>query len=111
MPFDDVDTSWSIPPALREAVDGASARWHAEELVGRLWARDAGVWTGGDEGRWLAWLEAPERERANLAALRGLAADVRAGGFRDALLLGMGGSSLGPEVLETVFGAAPGHPC
>ena len=76
----------------------------------RLWERDASVWTGGDEARWLGWLDAVEREREAVPELLRFAAEVKASGFRHALLLGMGGSSLAPEVLAETFGERPGHP-
>jgi transaldolase / glucose-6-phosphate isomerase len=101
---------WKLPAPLLDAVFATSARWVADGNVERLWRRDASLWTGGDEARWLAWLDSPSAQRQHLDGLNALQADVRAGGFRDALLLGMGGSSLGPEVLETVFGSAPGYP-
>src|SRR5439155_3221027 len=79
----------------------------AEELVERIWARDPTVWTGQDEARWLGWLDEPRLMGERLADLAGLsetAADV--GGF---VLLGMGGSSLAPEVLRRLFEADSFH--
>ncbi len=72
------------------------------ELVERIWARDAGVWTGGDEGRWLGWLEEPARMSARVDELERLAAEADAA-FDSVVLLGMGGSSLAPEVLRRTF--------
>ncbi len=74
-----------------------------EELVERIWARDPTVWTGQDEAQWLGWLDEPRlmgERLPGLARLSGLAEGVD--GF---VLLGMGGSSLAPEVLRRLFGA------
>ena len=78
-------------------------------MVRRLWAKDADVWTGGDEARWLGWLDVATAE-APLAALSELAREVGTAGFTDVLLLGMGGSSLCPEVLGRVLGPVAGAP-
>jgi transaldolase / glucose-6-phosphate isomerase len=77
------------------------------ELVERLWARDAGLWTGRDEGRWLGWLDEPLRLRDRTSELGAFAAE--ASGFQDLVLLGMGGSSLTPEVLRRTFEAERFH--
>lgn len=81
------------------AVSAALQRCQAQAMSARLWARDPDLWTGRDEGRWLGWLDAPNQAVACLADLENLAAAVRADGIRHVLLLGMGGSSLGAEVL------------
>jgi transaldolase/glucose-6-phosphate isomerase len=97
-----------LPSALRAEVDRLTIVAAQEGWPRRLWAKDASLWTGGDEAAWLGWLAAAEGRSADLPALSGLS--TRAKGFKDAVLIGMGGSSLGPEVLASVFGAAPGHP-
>lgn len=74
------------------------------ELVERLWARDATLWTGRDESRWLGWLDEPGRMRERIDELEEFAAGT-AGLFDAAVLLGMGGSSLAPEVLRRTFGS------
>ena len=76
--------------------------------MGRLWRKDPGVWTGGDEARWLGWLDLPHAEVP--AELGRFADGVRADGLNDVLLLGMGGSSLGAEVVGHVLGGAEGAP-
>jgi glucose-6-phosphate isomerase len=78
------------------------------ELVERIWSRDATVWTGGDEGRWLGWLDEPARMRSDVDPLLRLVEDV-AEEIDAVVLLGMGGSSLAPEVLRRSFGAASFH--
>jgi len=73
-------------------------------MVRRLWAKDATVWTGGDEDRWLGWLDVVTAE-VPLEALASLAREIETAGLTDVLILGMGGSSLGPEVMGTVLGS------
>ncbi len=76
----------------------------------KLWRHDASLWTGGDEAKWLGWLDAGLGKTVDLPRLEGLRAHVKSTGYKHALLLGMGGSSLGPEVLAKTFGAKPGFP-
>src|SRR6266536_597890 len=74
-----------------------------QELVERVWARDATVWTGSDEDKWLGWLDEPKRMQERVRELRAFADEVRTR-FETFVLLGMGGSSLAPEVLKRTFG-------
>lgn len=99
-----------LPAELREAVDTTLEEWRKKGNVRRLWQRDATLWTGADEAKWLGWLDIVEQERASLERLKRLAADVREAKFSHAVLLGMGGSSLGAEVFARTFGAQPGYP-
>jgi transaldolase/glucose-6-phosphate isomerase len=78
------------------------------ELVERIWQRDPTVWTGRDEGRWLGWLDAPARGLEDVDLFLTLA-DAVEGHVDDVVLLGMGGSSLAPEVLRRTFGAERFH--
>ncbi len=100
----------ALPAPLRQALDDALQRWRQGGDLRRLWARDARLWTGGDEARWLGWLDIVAAQQGRLDELVALGEDVRRGGFSHALLLGMGGSSLGPEVLAASFGRQSGHP-
>ncbi len=100
----------ALPPGLRAAVERAASRWGVERGTERLWQRDATLWTGQDEARWLGWLTSPREERARLAPYVELAARVRRDGFAHVLLLGMGGSSLAPEVFRMTFGRQDGWP-
>ena len=77
--------------------------------MGRLWRKDPGVWTGADEARWLGWLDLAGAE-VPADALTRFADGARADGFTDVLLLGMGGSSLGAEVIGRVLGPSEGAP-
>jgi transaldolase / glucose-6-phosphate isomerase len=100
----------SSVPADLEAVQATLREWTAERKGERLWARDATLWTGADEARWLGWLDIVDDQLARLDELRRLAEDVRQAGFSHVLLLGMGGSSLCPDVLRATFGRIPGFP-
>jgi transaldolase/glucose-6-phosphate isomerase len=75
-----------------------------------LWRADASLWSGSDENHWLGWLGITDDQVAHSAALTSLAAEVKQAGFKHALLLGMGGSSLCPEVLRLTFGKIEGFP-
>jgi transaldolase/glucose-6-phosphate isomerase len=77
-----------------------------DALVERIWARDASLWTGRDEARWLGWLDEPARMRERVEELLERAAAVEADAV---VLLGMGGSSLAPEVLRRSFGIEAFH--
>jgi glucose-6-phosphate isomerase len=74
----------------------------ATELVDRIWGRDPTVWTGRDEASWLGWLDEPARM---LDRVHELLEEVAALDFDRAVLLGMGGSSLAPEVMRRAFGS------
>ena len=92
------------------AVDAAVKAWSKAGDVRRLWEKDATLWSGKDEAKWLGWLDVPTRERAGLPALQDFAGRVRSKGWSDVVLLGMGGSSLGSEVLRETFGQQAGAP-
>jgi transaldolase / glucose-6-phosphate isomerase len=74
-----------------------------EDLVERIWSRDATVWTGADEDKWLGWLDEPKRMQERIGEISAFADEARAA-FDTFVLLGMGGSSLAPEVLKRTFG-------
>jgi transaldolase/glucose-6-phosphate isomerase len=79
-----------------------------EELVERIWERDPTVWTGRDEAQWLGWLDEPLRMRQRVGEIGEFAAGV-AGEVDAVVLLGMGGSSLAPEVFHRQFSASSFH--
>jgi transaldolase / glucose-6-phosphate isomerase len=74
------------------------------EVVDRIWARDPTIWTGSDEGQWLGWLDEPSRMLERIDELESLERD-----YEDIVLLGMGGSSLAPEVIRRTFGISRFH--
>jgi transaldolase / glucose-6-phosphate isomerase len=107
----DVDPqSYTVPPELEGPLQEAFEDWKVSGKVRRLWARDGSLWTGSDESSWLGWLGITEDQLANADRFAALSTDIKAAGFTHALLLGMGGSSLCPEVLKMTFGRIPGSP-
>ncbi len=79
-----------------------------QELVERVWARDATVWTGADEDKWLGWLDEPKRMQERVGEIVAFAEEARTK-YETFVLLGMGGSSLAPEVLKRTFGRKGFH--
>ena len=73
------------------------------ELIDRIWERDPTLWTGSDEAKWLGWLDEPRRMGERGAELESFADAVADEGLDAVVLLGMGGSSLAPEVLRRTF--------
>jgi len=102
--------TYKLPEAIAAEVKATLEDWRVHGKVRRLWAGDASLWTGDDESKWLGWLGVVEAQLDNLAQFQGVAEDIRRAGFQHALLLGMGGSSLCPEVLKMTFGKIPGFP-
>lgn len=84
--------------------------WAAGAKMARLWKGDAALWTGRDEDRWVGWLRIIDQQRARREEFGRVAEDVRLAGFSTVVVLGMGGSSLCPEVLARTFGHPPGFP-
>ena len=102
--------TWKLTADLEAGVRATLEAWAAGGTVRRLWARDATLWSGTDEASWLGWLGIAEAQLGRLEHLRRVAEDARTGGFTHVLLLGMGGSSLCPEVLHETFGRIEGYP-
>jgi glucose-6-phosphate isomerase len=105
---------FTAPDELRQLTDGALAELAGTRFAERLWDRDATLWKDDPEHvriieNALGWLAVPSDLRAEVEALAGFVDEVRAEGFAHVVLLGMGGSSLAPEVLHGVFGAAEGY--
>jgi len=105
-----MSTRFVLPDDLRGAVDAAVADWRVNNKVGRFWRKDSSLWTSDGEEKWLGWIDIVERQQKDVAQFAALAADVKGVGFKSALLLGMGGSSLCPEVLAVTFGQQAGFP-
>ena len=99
-----------LPDKLEALVNSSLEDWKRNDKVRRLWQRDATVWTGSDEAQWLGWLEITEQQLSHLEVFKRIAADIKKAKFKHALLLGMGGSSLCPEVLRLTFGKIKGFP-
>jgi len=102
--------SYSLPQELGAAVKTNVNDWRASGKVRRLWQQDPSLWSGTDEANWLGWLGITDDQIAHNADLLKVAEDAKNGGFAHVLLLGMGGSSLCPEVLKITFGKVAGFP-
>ncbi|MGP0019011.1 MAG: bifunctional transaldolase/phosoglucose isomerase [Candidatus Sulfotelmatobacter sp.] len=100
----------SLPESLATAVKVTTADWQSGGKMQRLWQRDAKLWTGSDEANWLGWLDVVDEQIAQHDQLAKLAKEIQARGFQHVLLLGMGGSSLCPEVLRMTFGRVTHFP-
>ena len=100
----------AIPSELRGAVDAAVADWHANAKVERFWQKDSSLWTSDGEEQWMGWIDVVERQQKDLSSFASLGGDVQSAAFQSVLLLGMGGSSLCPEVLAKTFGHQPEFP-
>ncbi|HUJ38963.1 MAG TPA: bifunctional transaldolase/phosoglucose isomerase [Candidatus Acidoferrales bacterium] len=102
--------TYSLPEPIGKEVAKTLEDWRLTGKVRRLWGRDATLWTGADEAKWLGWLGICDDQLAHLDKLTGFASAVKKEGFTQALLLGMGGSSLCPEVLKMTYGKIAGAP-
>jgi transaldolase/glucose-6-phosphate isomerase len=98
-----------LPAGLAASFEALLDEWQRERAVARLWARDASLWTGRDEARWLGWLDLG-RQDARVDTFASFARDVASAGYTDVLLLGMGGSSLSAAVLAASLRPEPGFP-
>lgn len=102
----------SFPSELQSLVTAGQARLDASHAVERLWAQDHRLWKPDptDIANRLGWLTIIEYMTDRTEELRAFAASAKKRGIRDVVLLGMGGSSLGPEVFRTTFGSSRGYP-
>lgn len=100
----------ALPTQLRGLLDKTAADWQSSSRLDRFWKKDASLWTSDGEEKWLGWIDIVERQQAGRDAFAALAADVHNSGFKHLILLGMGGSSLCPEVLAVTFGKQSGFP-
>jgi glucose-6-phosphate isomerase len=101
-----------LPDDVARSTEECLDELESMRFVARIHEHDATLWRGNqDESRQrLGWLHAPETMTPHCAPLRSFADEVRRDRFTDVVLLGMGGSSLGAEVLNQVIGSAPGYP-
>ncbi len=107
-----IETDRSFPLELQSLVTVAHARLTATHAVERLWARDHRLWKQDptDITNRLGWLTIIDDMKDRTEEMRTFASSVKNRGIRDVVLLGMGGSSLGPEVLRASFGSSRGFP-
>jgi transaldolase/glucose-6-phosphate isomerase len=100
---------------LKAPVAEALTELEGMQFIRRLWAQDGSLWSNDARQQELAkdrlgWLTSVDTISAQVEALEAFAAGLRADGFTHTVLMGMGGSSLAPEVLRASFGLAPGAP-
>ena len=105
-----VKESYILPAGLKRQLNDAVADWVNNDKVRRLWQRDASLWTNSDEAQWLGWLDIVEKQTADMSKFQEFSEEVRKENFSDILLLGMGGSSLCPEVLAKTYAGIDGFP-
>jgi transaldolase / glucose-6-phosphate isomerase len=98
----------ALGSSIGKAVDKSTEEWRASARIRRIWQHDKSVWTGTDEDKWLGWLNSAAS--ADAADYEDFAQRVKGQNFSDAVVLGMGGSSLGPEVLAETFAKKAGFP-
>jgi transaldolase / glucose-6-phosphate isomerase len=98
----------ALGSSIGTPVEKSTEDWRASAKIRRLWQHDKSVWTGTDEDKWLGWLHSPAA--ADIADYEDFAQRVKGQNFTDAVVLGMGGSSLGPEVLAQTFEKKAGFP-
>lgn len=99
--------TYSLPEDLETAVQLEFFKWKKEEKIARIWQKDASVWTETDEAKWLGWLDSVAAELEKVAEYKAFAEDAKQ--YESIVLLGMGGSSLCPEVLSITFAKKQFH--
>ena len=99
--------TYSLPENLKTVVSSTFEEWQKKNKASRIWQKDAGVWSNTDEAKWLGWLDSVAGELAKIADYQRFADDAKQ--FESIVLLGMGGSSLCPEVLSETFGKPQFH--
>ncbi|HKW57275.1 MAG TPA: bifunctional transaldolase/phosoglucose isomerase [Candidatus Acidoferrum sp.] len=102
--------TYTLPEKLADDVNASLQEWKKGGKVKRLWQQDSTLWTGTDEDKWLGWLDITAQQIEGLEKLEEIGADIKKAAFKNALLLGMGGSSLCPEVLRLTFNVSKGYP-
>ena len=100
----------AVSADLKGSFDAASADWQSNNKIDRFWKKDPSLWTRDGEEQWMGWIDIVERQQKDLSAFAEFGGDVESANFSTVLLLGMGGSSLCPEVLAKTFGQQPGFP-
>ena len=101
--------TYTLPEKLKQAFRTETQRTIEEKRISRIWSKDASLWTNDDEAKWLGWLDIVSDELNDLQKYLDLRQEIETAGFTDVLLMGMGGSSLCPEVLALTFGRKNFH--
>jgi len=101
---------YKLPSEFATAVQQILSDWQQMDGMSRLWRRDATLWSGADEAHWLGWLDIVEATLVQVDALQGFAQEIADSTVNHVVLLGMGGSSMAPEVFRECFGSRSGYP-
>jgi transaldolase/glucose-6-phosphate isomerase len=101
--------TFTLPDRLKQSYKAEVQKTIEDKRITRIWEKDASVWTGEDEAQWLGWLDIVGEELENVGRYRELRQEIEAAGFKHVLLMGMGGSSLCPEVLAVTHGIDSFH--
>ncbi|CAN5396328.1 bifunctional transaldolase/phosoglucose isomerase [soil metagenome] len=99
-----------LPAEIEKDFKTLSEHWRTNGTIRAVWQHDASAWTNGDESKWLGWLDVVAREQSEIERYVAFSGWVKSKSFTDVVVLGMGGSSLGPEVLAGTFGQTDGFP-
>ncbi len=100
----------TLPSELQQPYQSALEDWKKNDKARKLWNHDASLWKNADEAKWMGWLDITDDQLAHLQKLQELQKEVKARGYKYVVLLGMGGSSLCPEVTAKTFGKQDGFP-
>lgn len=104
------EMQYKVSDELESKIKATIKEWKDRKYVHKLWYKDTSLWTSSDEDKWLDWLDIVEAQSRNVSLFEELSHEIREAGFKSVLLLGMGGSSLCPEVLSVTFGKADEYP-
>jgi len=106
-----IDTmSFKLPAELNTEVNKMVDEWQEAGRIQKLWKKDKSLWTGADEATWMEWLDIVDEQLQDADKYEHLASEVKEGEFKYAVVLGMGGSSLCPEVMSLTFNRGDGFP-
>ncbi len=105
-----MEITFALQADLQKEVDAARQKWEADQNTAKLWKKDASLWTKEDESKWLGWLDIVDTQLKDASKFQALSAEVREDGFTHVVLLGMGGSSLCPEVFSLTYGKQQNGP-
>ncbi|HUF42825.1 MAG TPA: bifunctional transaldolase/phosoglucose isomerase [Verrucomicrobiae bacterium] len=98
---------------LQSRIDRRLKDWQAQDFGSRLWKKDATLWSAEPVAELtdrLGWLDLPQSMQKQVDSLNEFAEKAKDDGMRHVVVLGMGGSSLAPEVFQQTFGNRPGYP-
>lgn len=101
---------YSLSESIASKVEEEVKEWAEAGKVNKLWNKEASVWTSRDEANWLDWLHISEEQVKDLEKFESLKEEISGSDIEHVLLLGMGGSSLCPDVMSITFGKQEGFP-